>query len=61
VLIDCDASQLEWRVGAYLSQDPVMIKEIRDGIDIHMDNAMRLFGDPEQRTISKVISFRFSN
>jgi len=58
VLLDCDLSALEWRVGAELSRDPVMIQEIVDGIDMHTDNASKLFGAIKFRQEAKVVSFR---
>lgn len=54
--MQCDASALEIRVAAFLSQDPVLIKEIVDGIDLHTDNQTR-FGLPS-RLIAKIFVFR---
>jgi DNA polymerase I len=56
LLIQADASSLEIRVAAYLSQDPVLIQEIVDGVDMHTDNQNR-FGLPS-RLIAKVLNFR---
>jgi DNA polymerase-1 len=53
-----DLSQLEWRVAAYLSQDPVALKEIYDNVDYHLDNALKFFGDKKYRTTAKVFGFR---
>lgn len=61
MLLDCDLSALEWRVGAELSRDPVMIQEIIDGVDMHTNNAINLFGDVKFRQEAKVVSFRLSN
>jgi DNA polymerase I-like protein with 3'-5' exonuclease and polymerase domains len=36
-----------------------MIQEIVDGIDMHTNNAINLFGDPKFRQEAKIISFRF--
>jgi DNA polymerase I-like protein with 3'-5' exonuclease and polymerase domains len=58
MILDIDASQLEWRVAAELSQDTVMIQEIIDGIDIHTDNAINFFGDIKFRQDAKIFSFR---
>jgi len=52
-------SALEWRVGAELSRDLIMIQEIVDGIDMHTNNAINLFGDAKFRQEAKIISFRF--
>jgi len=56
MLIACDASQLEWRVKVYLSQDPVGMKEIQEGYPIHDDN-QKVFGLPT-RTIAKIFIYR---
>lgn len=56
MLIQCDAAALEIRVAAFLSQDKVLIQEIKDGVDLHTDNQQR-FGLPS-RLIAKVLNFR---
>lgn len=53
-----DLGQLEWRVAAFLSQDPIAMQEIRDGIDAHLDNAVRFFGDAKFRQDAKIMTFR---
>jgi len=64
-----DLAQLEWRVAAFLSQDPVAMQEIIDDVDYHRDNAIKFFGaDPSLpsdhpkfapiRTTAKVFGFR---
>ena len=58
MLMDADAAQLEWRVAAELSQDPIMMLEIINGIDIHSDNAKNFFGDLRFRQDAKIFSFR---
>ncbi len=35
----CDLSQIELRVMAYLSKDPIMMKAFQDGVDIHQQTA----------------------
>lgn len=64
-IVAADLSQVEWRSAAFLSQDPVMLKEIYGGVDPHADNAINIFGaDPEDkdfkavRTTSKIVTFR---
>lgn len=57
-ILNADLSQLEWRVAAFLSQDPVMIQEIIEGVDTHTDNATRIFGDESYRQTAKVFTFR---
>jgi len=56
MLIQCDAAALEIRVAAFLSQDEVLIQEIKDGVDLHTDNQQR-FGLPS-RLIAKILNFR---
>lgn len=58
MLLDCDLSGIEWRVAAFLSQDPVMIQEIIDGDDIHTSNAIAFFGGAEHRQDCKIFNFR---
>ena len=55
-LVQADAVGLEIRVAAFLSQDPVLLTELRDGLDIHTDNQTR-FGLPS-RLIAKIFVFR---
>lgn len=56
MLVVCDASQLEWRTVVELSQDPVGLKEIEDGLDFHSIN-QETFGLPDRLT-SKIYLFR---
>jgi DNA polymerase-1 len=56
MLLQCDASALEIRVAAYLSQDEVLINEIVSGLDLHTDNQEK-FGLPS-RLIAKILNFR---
>jgi DNA polymerase-1 len=56
VLLQADASALEIRVAAYLSQDEVLINEIVNGVDLHTDNQEK-FGLPS-RLIAKILNFR---
>lgn len=58
VILVIDLSQLEWRMAAWLSQDPVAMQEIRDGVDCHLDNAIRFFGDAKYRQAAKIMTFR---
>lgn len=55
-IVNCDARQLEINVVAYLSQDPLLIKEITNKFDIHADNQMK-FNLPS-RLIAKIFMFR---
>lgn len=61
-LFSADFAQLELRVGAYLSKDKTMIKEIQKGVDLHTRNAVR-FGTilgflPEDMTEKKFNEIR---
>ena len=56
MLANLDAAQLEWRVVANNSQDPVAIREIGEGLDFHSDN-QETFKLPS-RLIAKVFLFR---
>jgi len=68
VIINLDLAQIEWRIAAELSRDPVMLHELDTGLDIHADNAIRFFdaGQYERgskefkkvRTDAKTMSFR---
>ncbi len=63
VLMSADYSQIELRVLAYLTQDPVLIKTFNDDLDIHTQTAAQLFGIPldkvtsQQRQLGKRINF----
>lgn len=67
VLGSWDLSQIELRVLAHLSQDPVLLDAYRRGLDLHAILAQRLFGGTvaqyalkefgEQRRNAKVINF----
>lgn len=56
MLIQCDASQLEWRAALELSQDSVGIQEILNGEDTHSLNE-KAFQLPS-RLIAKIYLFR---
>lgn len=56
MFVNADASGLEVNCVAYLSQDPVLMQELRDGVDIHSAN-QEAFGLPS-RLIAKVLKFR---
>jgi DNA polymerase-1 len=63
VLVSADYSQIELRVLAHLSQDPVLLDAFRKGEDIHVRTAMEVFGvsasgvTDEMRQRSKAINF----
>jgi DNA polymerase-1 len=56
MLVNIDAKSLEVHVGAWLSKDSVMYKELLEGLDMHSNN-MQLFGLPS-RLIAKIFMFR---
>ncbi len=63
VFLSADYSQIELRVLAHLSGDPVMVEAFRTGQDIHTRTAMEVFGVPSEgvsedmRRKSKTINF----
>lgn len=60
-IVDVDLSQIEWRVAAFLSQDKVMMDEIRNGVDQHAaacTDIMELPLTSENRTDAKIFNFR---
>lgn len=63
VFLSADYSQIELRVLAHLSEDPVMVDAFRTGQDIHARTAMEVFGVDEagvtddMRRKSKTVNF----
>jgi DNA polymerase-1 len=63
VLISADYSQIEFRVLAHMSQDPVLVDAFREGADFHERTALKIFGadsgkDPHQlRSIAKMVNY----
>jgi DNA polymerase-1 len=63
VILSADYSQIELRVLAHLSRDPVLVDAFRSGQDVHVRTAMEIFGVPadgvteEMRRRSKTINF----
>jgi len=60
VIITADYAQVEFRVAAAISQDPVLIRKIINGEDLHEVTATALFGSPfnkGQRQAAKPIGF----
>ena len=43
-LVEWDLSQIELRLAAWYSQDPTMLKEFKDGIDIHLGTLIYMSG-----------------
>jgi DNA polymerase I-like protein with 3'-5' exonuclease and polymerase domains len=58
-IIEADFAQLEFRVAAFLSQDPVAIKEILTGFDVHSYTAKVITesGQPISRQVAKAHTF----
>ncbi len=62
-LISADYSQIELRILAHISQDPVLIESFRTGEDLHARTAAETFGvlpaevSKEQRNIAKMINY----
>jgi DNA polymerase-1 len=63
VLLSADYSQIELRVMAHLSGDPILSEAFRSGEDIHTRTAAEMFGlrpeevTPEMRSGAKAINF----
>ena len=70
VLVSCDFSQIELRVGAFYCRDPKMLETYSSGGDIHAQTTSVIFGVPyaqaadkndpdykERRTIAKGVNF----
>ena len=58
-ILEADFAQLEFRVAAYLSQDPVAIKEVTEGFDVHSYTAKVISdaGQPTSRQVAKAHTF----
>ena len=58
-ILEADFAQLEFRVAAYLSQDPVAIKEVTEGFDVHSYTAKVITdaGQPTTRQVAKTHTF----
>lgn len=56
VLLNYDVKGLEVVAAAYLSQDPILMKELEDGVDIHTAN-QEAFNLPS-RLVAKILKFR---
>lgn len=59
-LVSLDYSQIELRLLAHFSKDPDMIKAFSEDKDIHLETAIKIFGEGEakaKRNIAKSINF----
>lgn len=63
ILLAADYSQIELRIMAHLSDDPELKKVFKDGLDIHVATAAKIFKVPldkvnrEQRMVGKTMNF----
>ncbi len=63
VMLSADYSQIELRLLAHLSQDPVLVESFQKGQDVHARTASELFATPihavsnDQRRGAKTINF----
>jgi len=62
VLIAADYSQIELRVLAHLSKDPLLVDSFRSGEDVHTRTAIEMFGPdegklPDKRRAAKMINY----
>ena len=63
ILLSADYSQVELRIMAHFSKDPVLLEAFRSGEDIHARTAQEVFGvgpmaqTPEHRRAAKAINF----
>jgi DNA polymerase-1 len=66
VLIAADYSQIELRILAHLSGDPLLTSAFRDRVDVHTQTAAEVFAIPreqvtaEQRRIAKAVNYGLS-
>jgi DNA polymerase-1 len=62
-ILSVDYSQIELRVMAHLSQDPVLIEVFESGEDIHAATAAHVYGiapnelKPQHRTVAKMVNY----
>ncbi|RJX29772.1 MAG: DNA polymerase I [Desulfarculus sp.] len=63
LMLSADYSQIELRVLAHLSQDPLLLDDLRQGLDVHTQTAARLFEvkpekvTKEMRARAKTVNF----
>ncbi len=62
-LVSVDYSQIELRILAHLSEDPVLVKAFRDGVDVHTQTAAEVFDIPleevgaTERRVAKAVNY----
>lgn len=63
VFLGIDYSQMELRIMAHLSNDDLLIRDFKDGIDVHTATASRILGKraeditKEERSLGKTVNF----
>ena len=57
LLVCADYSQIELRIAALLSQDPLLLAAYRAGADLHAQTAQALCGDAARRQLGKCANF----
>ena len=63
LLLAADYAQIELRIAAHLSRDPLLMQTFRDGVDVHAATAATLFDttpdavNDDQRRLAKTINF----
>jgi DNA polymerase-1 len=63
LLLAADYSQIELRIAAHITRDPLLIKAFQEGLDVHTATAATIFGvpvdqvTPEQRRLAKTTNF----
>lgn len=62
-LVSVDYSQIELRILAHLSRDPVLVTAFRNGIDVHTQTAAEVFGialdqvGQDERRVAKAVNY----
>jgi DNA polymerase-1 len=63
VLVSADYSQIELRIIAHLSEDPLLVRAFADDVDVHAQTAAEVFGvaldavTSEQRRVAKAVNY----
>ena len=56
LILSADYSQIELRVLAHLSGDPILVDAFRSGDDVHVRTAMEIFTVARPRTVEMVVA-----
>lgn len=62
-MLSADWSQIELRILAHMSGDPLLLDSFQRGVDVHRKTASQIFGvapdevTPEQRAVGKTVNF----